>query len=302
MLFAGREGIGKRRVALELARSFLCEGKDSTYGGCGACASCVQLSDWVSPDFYFVDSADKDVWNVEGYRDLLSRLQLRAFKGGARIVLVDNADCLSIQVANILLKIVEEPRPDLYFVFVAQNPSRLPRTLLSRCQLWYFDALRDEDIAAVLTERSDDGTAASQEVIRLADGSLGDLDNHAALAPLWNDCQDKLQKICDGDCALAVEFAEFLKAEKGVLRDWLKVMLLVGKHKRDSLACLSTNSLSKKIGEMQKWALFVRNCLQAEYLLGERHLAPFPLLQVLFLDLATGHSEVSKSLQERIGL
>jgi hypothetical protein len=58
---------------------------------------------------------------------------------------------------------------------------------------------------------------------------------------------------------------------------------------------------------LQKWSLFVRNCLQADYLINERHLAPFGILQLIFLDLAADNSEVfqyqrSATLQERIGL
>jgi DNA polymerase III subunit delta' len=302
MVFAGWEGVGKQRAALEFAGTLLCTNQTGNYGGCGECLTCTQLKEWVAPDFHYVEASNKDEWNVDGFRALLSRLQLKAFNGGSRVVLINDADCLSIQVANILLKIVEEPRPDLYFVFVAQNPSKLPKTLLSRCQLWHFDRLSDDEVATLLAEQVDETQQVTDQLIKLADGSVGNFARQQALEPLWQVCQEKLQRIEAGDIALAVEFAETLKSDKGSLTDWLRVLLLVGKQKRDAM--LSGNAQNASV---QKWSLFVRNCLQAEYLINERHLAAFGVLQMLFLDLATGngdliHHQQSSSLHERIGL
>jgi DNA polymerase-3 subunit delta' len=71
---------------------------------------------------------------VEQARDLSAHLALASHQGGYKVALIDPADCLNWNAANALLKTLEEPPARTVLILVAQQPSRLPATILSRCQ------------------------------------------------------------------------------------------------------------------------------------------------------------------------
>ena len=71
---------------------------------------------------------------VEQVRELAAHLALASHQGGFKVALIDPADSLNWNAANALLKTLEEPPPRTVLILVAQQPSRLPATVLSRCQ------------------------------------------------------------------------------------------------------------------------------------------------------------------------
>ncbi len=142
---AGKEDISLK-IAEEVAAALFCGGVQGdaggsatagSLGGCGKCEECRLLSAKNHPDFIVVNCAEKEEGNAEGIRSLLSKLALRSFRGGARIVLLKNSEELGIASSNILLKSLEEPLPNTYFILTCKNPSRLLPTILSRCQRWF---------------------------------------------------------------------------------------------------------------------------------------------------------------------
>jgi len=302
MMLAGVPGIGKSLVAKELARSIFCEknapffSKTDTvptspvvYGGCGTCRRCHVFDAGNHPDFHFIESSDRDNWNVERVRELLYSLHLASFGGNARVILFNNAESFSVQISNTLLKIFEEPQPFIYFILVTSNPSKLPPPLLSRCQIWFFDALRDEQVAAVLKERSassatDSATQAlsPQELAVLADGSLQsieDIDRHHGD---WELIKDKLDYISGGSLSSASLFAASIAKDKARLPQLLQLMRIYAR-RRMIEAAREGNSRRELCA---RWALFIENILAADYYLFERNLAPLPVLSVIFSALA----------------
>jgi DNA polymerase-3 subunit delta' len=106
-------------------------------GGCGECEECRLFNSQNHPDFIVVNCAEKEEGNAEAIRSLLSKLALRSFRGGARVVLLKSSEELGVASSNILLKSLEEPLPNTYFILTCKNPSRLLPTILSRCQRWF---------------------------------------------------------------------------------------------------------------------------------------------------------------------
>ncbi|USD39558.1 DNA polymerase III subunit delta' [Ferrimonas sp. SCSIO 43195] len=128
-LLCGGEGIGKHRLALALAHSLLCEqGKD-----CGLCRGCQLLAAGNHPDFIEL-KPDGKVIKVEQIRALLQELSHTAHQGGARVVVVHQADAMNGASANALLKTLEEPAPGVHILLVSDHVNRLLPTIASRCQ------------------------------------------------------------------------------------------------------------------------------------------------------------------------
>ena len=104
MLFAGVAGIGKKLVAQELIRTLFCLEAAPPYGGCGSCKHCRQAATGNLPDSLAVNCSDKEAFDIEQLRELMHTLGLRPFLGGVRTVILEDAEQLSIQASNLLLK------------------------------------------------------------------------------------------------------------------------------------------------------------------------------------------------------
>ena len=276
-MFTGDSGIGKSLVAKELLRSLFCE--TGQYGGCGECRGCRLFDSGNHPDFHERNCLEKEQVAIDALRDLLYSLHLSAYAGTRRAVLFTNTEHLSVQGANLLLKIVEEPRPDIYFCLLTSNPSRLPPTLLSRCHLWFFDRLTQEEILAILEHQgqAQHRTLPLSELAVLADGTMENLASMEAHAEDWQMLRAGLDAMAVGDAAQAGEFAYSLSKDRESLRTRLHLMRL---HAR-------TRMLTEQNPAVQaSWSVCVTNLIEAEYLIFDRNLGAAYVLGLLFVDLA----------------
>ena len=150
MLFRGAEGTGKLDFVRKLAQSVACESPAADGAACGACRSCRWFAAGMHPDYRELvpevmrpDAADKaradgrkprEEVAVEEVRDLADFVNLTAHASGGKTVVFYPAERLNRNAANALLKSLEEPPPGMRFMLVAHRPSRLPPTVVSRCQ------------------------------------------------------------------------------------------------------------------------------------------------------------------------
>ncbi len=155
LLLAGPAGIGKRTLALHLARGLLCEQPAATGMACGTCSSCHLLLAGYHPDLqllepwkYDDDGEPKtlDAIPVDRVRTMIEWTQVTSHRGGAKVAIVVPAESMNAAAANALLKTLEEPPPATYLILVAHQPGRLPATVRSRCR--FLPAARPEAEAA----------------------------------------------------------------------------------------------------------------------------------------------------------
>ncbi len=144
LLLHGPAGIGKRELALELARWLLCQ-TPSAAGACGECPSCQWFEQGGHPDFRLIEPAAESEpaeegkkggrrISVEQVREVVEFLTLTSHQGGWRAVVLQPAESLGMAAANALLKTLEEPPPKTIFLLVSHQPRRLLPTILSRCR------------------------------------------------------------------------------------------------------------------------------------------------------------------------
>jgi DNA polymerase-3 subunit delta' len=188
LLFAGEEGIGKKRFALEVARALNCRTpKDQE--ACGVCPSCVRITklnypqredaeEWAQiiwtdhPDVGLV-VAPKRVLRVEQMRQIEKEANFRPFEGKARVFLVDEADKLNDASANALLKVLEEPPRTSHLILITARPAMLLPTILSRCQMIRFSPLTPAEIETHLTKNKLVDNKTARLRARAAGGSIG---------------------------------------------------------------------------------------------------------------------------------
>jgi len=134
LLIQDAPGAGGAQLALWLAQLLLCAAPGSQ-GPCGACAACRSVAEDRHPDFTRLALLEESKQiRVEQARELSAHLALASHQSGYKVALIDPADALNWNAANALLKTLEEPPARTVLILVAQQPSRLPATILSRCQ------------------------------------------------------------------------------------------------------------------------------------------------------------------------
>jgi DNA polymerase-3 subunit delta' len=140
LLFGGPRGYGKRALADAFAGAALCKERNADGRACGRCRSCLLVAAGSHPDLVRVtfelrdDGRPRTDITIDQMRALGQRLAMASQFGGWQIAIVDPADAMTANAANALLKTLEEPARETVLALVADDPSRLPATIRSRCR------------------------------------------------------------------------------------------------------------------------------------------------------------------------
>ncbi|MGH8181438.1 MAG: DNA polymerase III subunit delta' [Steroidobacteraceae bacterium] len=126
-------GAGGEWLAGWAAQMVLCSNRREA--PCGRCAPCQRAAQRQHPDLTFVQPLEASTQiRIEQVRELAAGLALTAHQGGYKVGILSPADTMNRFAANALLKTLEEPPQGTLLILVATQPSRLPATILSRCQ------------------------------------------------------------------------------------------------------------------------------------------------------------------------
>ena len=156
-LFHGQESIGKKQIAIELAKSLNCASPIKG-DACDECISCRKIENRIHPDFFFIEpikntpTAREAVIKIEAIRELQRKLAFHPYEGKVKAAIIDNADLMNLQAANSFLKTLEEPPSATILILISSNPFKLLPTLISRCQTIQFQPLTQENIEKILKE------------------------------------------------------------------------------------------------------------------------------------------------------
>lgn len=183
-LFVGPGGVGKRTFALELAKALLCQRNEpAMLAPCGECESCRLASAGNHPDILEVaQRPDRSQLILEQFvgpkenrhhEGLCHDLALRPSIGTRRIAIIDDADSFSTEVANALLKTLEEPPPRSLLILIGTSLAKQLPTIRSRAQVVPFARLEEEVIARWLLEwQWVDSEESALRIARVSGGSL----------------------------------------------------------------------------------------------------------------------------------
>ena len=195
-LFVGERGVGKEAIALELAKALFCEKS----GACTPepCPNCMRVSKLSHPDLHFIFPAPAKVkdaeqiqifesvaanpylraelWanpmiSIEKIREIRRKSSYKSFEGRGRIVIIVDAERMSEEAANSVLKILEEPPEKMYLLMISSRPNLLLPTISSRCQLIKFEPLKAAEIEQALIENHNIEQEKARLTSRVASGS-----------------------------------------------------------------------------------------------------------------------------------
>lgn len=169
-LFHGSDGVGKGTTALALAAALNClELQDGD--SCGKCSSCLQIKRNVHPNLHWLSPQGKSI-KIEQIRTLQEKLSYKRWQGNYIVIVIEDADRMTPEAGNSLLKILEEPSPGICFVLLTSRPESFLPTILSRCQRMRFSPLRAEEILALLLEKGIP-REAGEPIASLSNGKPG---------------------------------------------------------------------------------------------------------------------------------
>jgi DNA polymerase III subunit delta' len=149
-IFLGPEGAGRHKTAKEFVKLLNCDLQ--TNDNCGECPSCVMIEKRSHPNVFFIEKeAGKKNISINDIRVLQHRFSLKPLKGRFNAAVIDAQD-LTEEASNSILKILEEPLPHTIFILIASARKALLDTIVSRCQIMRFRPLSQTDAACILTE------------------------------------------------------------------------------------------------------------------------------------------------------
>ena len=178
-LFHGEPAIGKRRTAVALAQYLHCQApQDTPYlDSCGACRSCHQIEQGIHPDFLIIQPDDPESQNpkikIDQIRDIEHLAIYRPLVGSHKICLIDEADSLTQEAANALLKTLEDPPDRCLFLLISSRPEHLLTTIRSRCLTLRFSPLPQAEIYEFLVNQRNMDPTNAQFVSIFSEGRLG---------------------------------------------------------------------------------------------------------------------------------
>jgi len=176
LLFSGPSGVGKKRVALAWAQGLLCEVPDRP---CGICPSCLKVKKGHHPDLLILGLTDGATVKIEQIREVQNFVSLCSYQGRGKVIIIDEAQALTPQASNSLLKTLEEPNRGCNFVLITSNKSAIIPTIQSRCQKILFGPLSGPEIKKVLPDSEDWAINLAQgrvdQALKLEDENYGKL-------------------------------------------------------------------------------------------------------------------------------
>ncbi|MEX0990442.1 MAG: DNA polymerase III subunit gamma/tau [Actinomycetota bacterium] len=175
-LFCGPRGTGKTSTARILAKMVNCE-QGPTAEPCGTCDQCVAIRDGHHIDVFEIDAASHG--GVEDARDLREKAPTAPAYGREKVYIIDEAQRLSREAFDALLKVFEEPPPGVRFVLATTEPHKMPATIVGRCQRFDFRRASLDTISDHLEHiAKDEGvgltSTAAAAIARQAEGSFRD--------------------------------------------------------------------------------------------------------------------------------
>lgn len=260
-LFFGPSGVGKKTLALEVAKALLCP--ESLDAGCNRCRSCLLFDASLHPDFFLISPKTNTI-GIDEVRDLIERLALKRVLSPFRIGLIDEAEKLTEEAANCLLKTVEEPPEGVVLFLVASQVLALPRTLVSRCQKIAFAALPEELVAKYLEEHKGLNPDLARVLAFASSGSIGEA---LHLAQGMEDAlfavRSFLETVQEGDIFQAgfwlsqhrEELRRILPLLAGYLRDALFVRLLGDCYHRVAVLSQEDRGFVERLARLDSGAL-----------------------------------------------
>ncbi|MDP4211264.1 MAG: DNA polymerase III subunit gamma/tau [Bacteroidota bacterium] len=149
-LFCGPRGVGKTTCARILAKAINCEHPAADGEACNECHSCISFNEGSSLNIHELDAASNN--SVDDIRSLVEQVRFAPQAGKYKVYIIDEVHMLTSAAFNAFLKTLEEPPPYVIFILATTEKHKILPTIISRCQVFDFKRISNQDIIHHLGE------------------------------------------------------------------------------------------------------------------------------------------------------
>lgn len=146
-LLEGDRSIDKLSLAEDFVKAILC--KESEGDSCECCPSCNKINHGNHEDVIYLAAEGSSIKD-EAVEELQSRLKKKPYVGDRNIVILQDADTMTLRAQNRLLKTLEEPAPGTVLILISENMENLAQTILSRCVIFKLNPFETLEYKNVL--------------------------------------------------------------------------------------------------------------------------------------------------------
>jgi DNA polymerase-3 subunit delta' len=213
-LFLGPAGVGKRTIALSLAKAIHC--RETRNDFCDRCVECARIAGGNHADVRLVAPLPgrKEI-AIQQIRDIEKELSFRSFSGKRKIMIIDPAALMNAPAQNALLKTLEEPPRDSLIVLIAPNGGGVLPTVRSRCLCIAFSPLPRDTVSRYLMRNKNVAPEEARSRAAMSMGSLGTaMSLDQALLDMRRRWIDTLTSLRPGEYRAALNAAEALSTDR----------------------------------------------------------------------------------------
>lgn len=172
-IISGERSSGKEFIAKTFAMALQCENRQDVEP-CGECHSCKQAKGANQPDIIFLTHEKPNTISVDDIRSQINGdVAIKPYSSPKKIYIVNDAEKMTVQAQNALLKTLEEPPEYAVIILLTDNAGALLSTILSRCVLLNMKPVKDEQIKKYLMETMEIPDYKAEVCVAFARGNVG---------------------------------------------------------------------------------------------------------------------------------
>ena len=243
-IFWGIEGIGKKLIAKEFAKNILCiEKKEKCQ-----CKSCIEFDTNNNPDFQLIEPNEGKV-KIEQIREMQKKVSEKPIISNKKVYIIDNADTMTTEAQNCLLKTLEEPPEYITIILICSNEDNLLTTIKSRCTRMQFESIEIEEIKKYIKQNYPE-EEISENIINLSQGSIRKVLKLNENKHIYENIEKIFLNMQNKDLIEIVQMSEEIyksKEEINSILDYMNVILLkLSKQNIKYIRCIEIVEQTKK--------------------------------------------------------